>query len=107
MKIRLQGVGLKDAIEAKDLQVGDITIWNYGCKERVIEKSFSKTGKTVILKILSLESNGVFTRQMRVNTLVAIDLDFNKMCMDCVKLRNTCSGERKKYYTGCIFKEEG
>lgn len=104
MKIRLQGIGSKDAIEAKDLQVGDITIWNYGYREQVIEKEFSKTGKTVIVKVKK-EEGGVFTRRLRATRLVGIDMNYNSMCLNCTKLRKQCSGERRKYFTNCIYKE--
>jgi hypothetical protein len=105
MRIKLQGIAEQEAIKAKDLKIGDITIWNYGFKEKVVEKSFSKTGKTVILKVKS-EDGCVFTRNLRAERLVAIDLDFNRMCMNCKKLRDTCTGEKNKFYTGCIYKEE-
>ena len=104
-EIKLQGIYAKQkAVRAKELMVGDVTIWNYGYREKVIEKEFSKTKKTVTLKIKSLESGSIFTRKLRATRLVGIDLNFNKMCLNCRKLRNTCSGERNKSYTGCVFK---
>ena len=44
--IRLQGIGCLPAIRAEELQVGDITVWNYGFKEEVIEIEPTKSGKS-------------------------------------------------------------
>jgi len=106
MKIKLQGMREQEAIEAKDLQIGDITIWNYGARERVIEKEFSRTKKTVVVKLNPLGSKGIFNRRFKATRLVGIDLNFNRMCNNCAKLRNGCSGERKDYYTACVLKKE-
>lgn len=104
MDIKLEGIGYHEAIQAKDLKICDITIWNYGYREQVIEKEFSKTGKTIILKVKT-EDGGVFTRRLRATRLVGIDMNYNSMCLNCKKLRNICSGERRKYFTNCIYKE--
>ena len=34
--IHLQGIGEKPAIPAKELKIGDVTIWNYGFTETII-----------------------------------------------------------------------
>ncbi len=44
MEIKLQGIynPLK-AVHAKDLKIGDITVWNYGYKEKVLGITFTKS----------------------------------------------------------------
>ena len=34
--IHLQGIGEKPAILAKELKIGDVTVWNYGFTETII-----------------------------------------------------------------------
>jgi hypothetical protein len=43
----LQGYGYCEGIPAKELQVGDVTMWNNGGLEKVLSIEFSKTGKTM------------------------------------------------------------
>lgn len=75
MEIKLQGIynPLK-AVHAKDLKIGDITVWNYGYKEKVLGITFTKSHKSVRVKILSIESGEDFTRTLRVNRLVAVEI---------------------------------
>lgn len=46
-KIRLQGIGWYNAIEAKDLVVGDVILHNFGYTSTVTNISKSKSGKTI------------------------------------------------------------
>lgn len=32
-------------------------------------------------------------------------LEYNPMCYNCKKFKNECTGEKKKIYSGCIYKE--
>ena len=32
-------------------------------------------------------------------------LEFNSMCYNCKKFKNSCDGEKKKLYSGCIYRE--
>ncbi|MCR0201005.1 hypothetical protein MKC79_09810 [[Clostridium] innocuum] len=75
MEIKLQGIyaPLK-AIYAKNLKIGDITVWNYGYKEKVLDITFTKSNKSVRVKILSIESGKEFTRTLRINRLIAIEI---------------------------------
>ena len=75
LEIKLQGIynPLK-AVHAKDLKIGDITVWNYGYKEKVLGITFTKSHKSVRVKILSIESGEDFTRTLRVNRLVAVEI---------------------------------
>lgn len=67
--IRLQGVGEKPAVPASTLKVGDVTIWNYGCKETITE--ILKETKASILFAIKCDSGYVGTRRLRKNRLVA------------------------------------
>ncbi|MCG7550962.1 hypothetical protein [Pseudoalteromonas sp. Of7M-16] len=68
--IRLQAIGYAKAKRAEDLQVGDVTVWNYGATEKLIEK-VKETAKTVTFKVLI---NGrTFERRMNKNRLVGIN----------------------------------
>lgn len=44
---RLQGMGICEGIQAKDLKVGDVTVWNNGFEETILSIEMSKTGKTM------------------------------------------------------------
>ena len=46
-KIRLQGNGWYNAIEAKDLVVGDVIMHNFGATSTVTKINLSKSGKTI------------------------------------------------------------
>lgn len=73
MEIYLQGVGRHEAIEAKDLKPGMITVWNYGYKELVKSVEFSKSRKTLIVVIESLPYGKEFTRRFTASRLVAVN----------------------------------
>lgn len=32
-------------------------------------------------------------------------LKYNPMCYNCKKFKNSCDGEKKKLYSGCIYRE--
>jgi hypothetical protein len=71
--IKLQGLyGHKEGTEANKLKVGDVLLWNYGYKEQILNITPSKTGKTITLKIKSLESDFIGTRRMSINRLVVL-----------------------------------
>ena len=68
--IRLQAIGYAKAKRAGELQVGDVTVWNYGATEKLIEK-VKETAKTVTFKVLI---NGrTFERRMNKDRLVGIN----------------------------------
>lgn len=46
-KIRLQGIGWYNAIEANDLVVGDVILHNFGYTSTIISIEKSKSGKTI------------------------------------------------------------
>lgn len=71
--MRLQGIRreLEDK-KACDLVVGDIIMWNYGYKSEVTAIKFTKSKKSVILTLKSLNDGIVRDRRMRTDTLVAI-----------------------------------
>lgn len=75
MKMRLQGIGMCEAVEASNLKIGDVVIWNYGYKSQVVDIIPSKTGKTATFKMLSLTSGEVHDRKMSMTRPVVIDTD--------------------------------
>lgn len=63
MEIKLQGIYMpQKAIYAKDLKIGDVTVWNYDYKEKVLGVTFTKSNKSVRVKILCMESGENFVR---------------------------------------------
>lgn len=74
--VKLQGIGNTTAIEAKDLKVGDVTVWNYGSLETITSVEFSKTGKTLSVGIEYFDSfhkkNVQSTRKFSAPRLVAV-----------------------------------
>lgn len=73
-KIHLQGTGKVKAIMSQDLKIGDITIWNYGYKEKVIGIEETKSRKSLKVKILDVDSNKTLTRTLRKGTIVGISI---------------------------------
>lgn len=70
-QVHLQYVGKVNGIKAKNMQVGDILMWNGGATSKVVAIEFSATGKTLNV---TTEVNGVeYTRRMGADRLVAID----------------------------------
>lgn len=72
-KIHLQGMyGMQNAIEVKNLKVGDIVIWNFGFKSRVIE-IVKETKSQRIVKLEPVDYNGkIHDRRMGKERLVAV-----------------------------------
>lgn len=70
-KIHLQGIGEREAIPARDIEVGDEIIYNYGYKGIVRGKRFSGTRRTVCLDI---EEAGYlyYDRRYGADRLVAV-----------------------------------
>lgn len=48
---RLQGIGIVEGIPARELKVGDVTIWNNGGEEKILSIETSKSGKTMKCKV--------------------------------------------------------
>ena len=72
MQTRLQGIGMRKAIEAKDLKPGMVVAWNYGYSSEVIGVEFSKTGKTLVATLKSNETGSISNRKMAATRLVAM-----------------------------------
>lgn len=68
--VHLQGIGNKDARQAKELNIGDVIMWNYGYKSEVVGMTPSKTGKTINFALRSLEDNIVRNRKVKATTLL-------------------------------------
>lgn len=70
-EIKLQGIyEKKQGKEVKDLKKGDIITWNYGYQSEVVEMIKSKTGKTFIVMLKSLQDGIVRERKMKATSLV-------------------------------------
>jgi hypothetical protein len=67
--IKLQGIGSTTAKMAKELKIGDITVWNFGGTAKVLA-IVSETAKFITFKIE--ESTGVYTRRLKKNRLVGV-----------------------------------
>lgn len=65
MEMRLQGIGMVEAVEAGTLKVGDITRWNFGGLEEITSIEFSKTGKTIIVGIRYFNFKGEVVESSR------------------------------------------
>ena len=68
--IHLQGIGEKPAIPAKELKIGDVTIWNYGFTETIIG-ILKQTTKSIVFQIKSNNTDYIGQRRLYKNTLVA------------------------------------
>ena len=72
-EIKLQGIyGKQKAKAVKELNKGDVIMWNYGYTSEVVDVVFSKTGKTATVMLKSSSDGIVRDRKMGANTLVAI-----------------------------------
>ena len=75
-EMRLQGIGMVEGTEAGKIQVGDILRWNFGGLSKVISFEFSKTGKTIVCQVETVDSRTgekeIYERSMRVTRLVNI-----------------------------------
>ena len=68
--IHLQGIGEKPAIPAKELEIGDVTIWNYGFTETIIG-ILKQTTNSIVFQIKSNNTDYIGQRMIYKNTLVA------------------------------------
>ena len=68
--IHLQGIGEKPAILAKELKIGDVTIWNYGFTETIIG-ILKQPPKSIVFQIKSNNTDYIGQRRLYKNTLVA------------------------------------
>jgi len=69
-QVHLQGIGIRNAVEAKELVVGDVIIYNFGYVGTVKSVELSKTGKTVKAVV---ENNGkLWHRQYSSSTVLAV-----------------------------------
>ena len=72
-EIKLQGIhGKRKAKAVKELNKGDVIMWNYGYTSEVVEVIFSKTGKMATVMLKSNTDGVVRDRKMRADRLVAI-----------------------------------
>lgn len=67
---RLQGLGIREGIKAKNLQVGDVLVWNFGGTSTVKEITFSKTGKTLV--IVEEFKGQDYTRRLGAERIVVV-----------------------------------
>jgi hypothetical protein len=67
--LHLQGVGIKPAVRAAELESGDVTMWNYGKKETILG-IVKETDKTIVFNIKSNDSGYVGTRRLAKGRLV-------------------------------------
>lgn len=65
----LQGVGCKAAIRAAELKGGDVTMWNFGYTETILEIA-KETAKTIVFNIKCNDSGFVGTRRLMKDRLV-------------------------------------
>lgn len=72
--IKLQGIhAAQPAKPVEDLSIGDIVVWNYGYKSKVVKMTPSKSGKMIKCELMSLETGNVSDRLMGAKRLVAVD----------------------------------
>ena len=69
-KTHLQGMGMVDAILAKDIKVGDILVWNYGYTSSV-RQILKETKTQIVIQTLCGDGN-VYERRLSKNRLVGI-----------------------------------
>lgn len=71
MKIRLQGVGMVNAIPAEEMRAGDIRMFNFGATELVI-KVIEKSEKTLTVISYNNDNGKYYIYDIRKTTPVAI-----------------------------------
>lgn len=71
--MRLQGISreLEDK-KVSDLVIGDIIVWNYGYKSEVVSIEYTKSKKSINLKLKSLQDGIIRDRLLRSAKLVAV-----------------------------------
>ena len=67
--IQLQSIGHVPAVEAQELKIGSVTIWNFGYTE-TITKILKETKTQIIFEIVSDSSGTVHQRRMKKTRLV-------------------------------------
>lgn len=71
--IHLQGIGKHPAIEAQELKVGDVTVWNYGGMNKIT----GVVKETASFITFELETrNGRATRRLKKTRLVGVCTEF-------------------------------
>lgn len=73
MKIRLQGVGWREAKPVNELKVGDTIFWNFGAYSTVLKLVPSRTGKSITAVLKESDSGNVVERRMGSHRLVAFE----------------------------------
>lgn len=74
-EVRLQSVGVKQGIKAKNLMIGDDVVFNFGTTYKVVDIAFSKTGKTLNVTFEYINFMGELTQSVRkynAETLVVV-----------------------------------
>ena len=69
--IQLQSIGHVKAIQAGQLEIGQVTIWNFGFTSTVVSK-IKETAKTVILQIRDDKSGTLYERRFKKTRLVGV-----------------------------------
>lgn len=67
--LHLKGVGIRPAVRAAELESGDVTMWNYGCKETILGIA-KETAKTIVFNIKCNNSGYIGTRKLAKDRLV-------------------------------------
>jgi len=67
--IQLQEMGWVPAKPASEFKIGELIMWNYGHKSRIVRIS-QKTHSTLVFTVES--NNKIYTFERRVKTLTAI-----------------------------------
>lgn len=88
--VKLQGIpGQQKGTAAKNLKIGDVIVWNFGYKSEVLEILPSKTGKTIVFNLKSLDYGSINSRKMGAETLVVIEEKEEKTTHPIEKALNT------------------
>ena len=69
-KIHLQGMGMVDAIPAKDIKLGDVLVWNYG-QTSFVRQILKETKTQIVIQTLCGDGN-LYKRRLSKNSLVGI-----------------------------------
>lgn len=72
--VRRQGMYERfEGTKAEQLKAGDVLIWNFGYKSKVLNIEQTKSGKSLNVEVLCLGSNIKAIRKLRKTTLVALE----------------------------------
>lgn len=69
--IHLQSIGLYPALPASELQVGDVTVWNWGGRETITK--IEQASKCFIAVTITNKEGKEFTRRLKRDRLVACE----------------------------------